>query len=272
MTAIAIWRNTENPDQPTLWAVADSLVSRGPAPLIGDAAKLFMLPVTCRVPGPEGFFSEICSNHSYGYAFAGSTLVGQNTYLALVPLLTNLIHREPYSPSLSEVGAYIANYLSATFDDLRVTMGRDAMFEVAIFGWCPVQQTLGLFKIRPVIRQDGMYGIESNYVDFSNEQFVYLGDSSREVCPLIAAAIEAEGTTTRAPKRIIAECIMSDDYPSIGGDIQVAVADRFGFKPYMLYRPRTQPPGGVEFTYLGRVIEDGFRHLGSALVSIPSLP
>lgn len=82
MTAIAIWLNEEDPNRPALWVAADSLVTRaGEFRLIGDAAKIMPLQVVCRRPDSQGFFSKLASVHSYGYAFAGSTLVGQNVYL-----------------------------------------------------------------------------------------------------------------------------------------------------------------------------------------------
>lgn len=272
MTAIAIWRNTELPNNPSLWAVADSLVSQGPMPLIGDAAKLFSLPVVCRIPGPDGFFSQICFEHSYGYAFAGSTLVGQNTYLSLIPLLTNLVYPKHYAPTLMDVAAYVTNYFAAIFDDLRISMGANAIFDVAIFGWCPVRHALEIYRIKPTMVGTGVYEIKMEFIDFTEEQFVYLGDSSTQISELISAAIAAEGTETRRPKTIIESCISSEDYPTIGGDVQVAIADKFGFKPYVVYRPSIQPPGGVSMIYLGREIKDQFRHLGSAFVSLPALP
>lgn len=160
MTAIAIWCNTEIPEYPSLWAAADSLVSRNAGShLIGDAAKLFSLPVICRSPSSDGFLSRLSSQHSYGYAFAGSTLLGQNTYLSLVPLLTNLISHELYTPSLGEVAAYVSKYLAVVYNDVKVSMGPDAMFSIVIFGWCPVRCALELYRFQLDKEESGIYEI-----------------------------------------------------------------------------------------------------------------
>src|SRR5438034_55559 len=60
MTAIAIWCNHEIVESPNLWIAADSRViaARGSI-LIEDAAKLFGLPVVCRLPDSHGFFSNV---------------------------------------------------------------------------------------------------------------------------------------------------------------------------------------------------------------------
>ena len=92
MTAIVIWLNDENPQLPSLWVASDSRVSKSKdSRLIDDATKIFALPVVCRSASQNGFFTDITYYHTYGYCFAGSTLLGQNTFLALMPLLSNLI-------------------------------------------------------------------------------------------------------------------------------------------------------------------------------------
>src|SRR5438552_8653485 len=137
MTAIAIWCNHEIVESPNLWIAADSRViaARGSI-LIEDAAKLFGLPVVCRLPDSQGFFSNVYYAHTYGYCFAGSTLMGQNAYLAVTPLLSNLISPTSYVPSLADVANYLLSYLRLTFDGYKERVGDHAMFEVALFGHC----------------------------------------------------------------------------------------------------------------------------------------
>ncbi|HEY9795122.1 MAG TPA: hypothetical protein V6D30_05725 [Leptolyngbyaceae cyanobacterium] len=121
MTAIAIWFNDENPKNPSLWIASDSRVSKNQSStLIDNAAKVFTLPVVCRFPGEEGFFSKIAYYHTYGYCFAGSTLLGQNTFLALMPLLSNLVAVQPYTPQMADVAQFVLEYLGRAFDDYKV--------------------------------------------------------------------------------------------------------------------------------------------------------
>jgi hypothetical protein len=274
LTAIAIWCNTEIPEYPSLWAAADSLVSRNSgSPLIGDAAKLFSLPVICRSPSSDGFFSKFSSQHSYGYAFAGSTLLGQNAYLSLVPLLTNLISREPYSPSLGDVAAYVSKYLTVAYDDVKVSMGPDAMFSIVIFGWCPVRCALELYRFQPEKGKSGTYEIRcTQYENVVGKQYVYLGDCSERVSESIARALKSESIPgrpqSRSPRYVIEDCIRSSDFPTIGGDLQLATANALGLHQYMLSRPRTPGRPEAYFSYLGRELNDELTQLGAARIGL----
>lgn len=274
MTAIVIWCNSEILEYPTLWAVADSLVSRDSgSPLIGDAAKLFSLPVICKSPSADGFFSTLSSQHTYGYAFAGSTLVGQNTYLSLLPLLTNLISHKPYTPSLSEVAAFLAKYLAVAYEDVKVSMGPDAMFSIAIFGWCPVKLALELYRFQPKKADSGIYEIDcTQYTNWVSTPFVYLGDCSDRVSESIARALRNESTPgrpqSRSPRYVIEDCIRSAEFPKIGGDIQLATANELGFHQYMLCRPRNPGKPEAYFSYLGRELNNQLTQLGGAQIGL----
>jgi hypothetical protein len=274
MTAIAIWCNGEMPDQPSLWAAADSLVTRASgSPLIGDAAKLFSLPVICRTASPDGFFSSMSSQHSYGYAFAGSTLIGQNAYLSLVPLLTNLISPTPYSPPLKEVAAYILRYLRTSYDELKLTIGPDANFCISIFGWCPVHQLLSVYSFHPAMADTGQFQVICTAnEDMKHKAFVYLGDQREHMTNSIAAAFELSGIPGRpqaqAARYVIEDHIVAEGFETIGGDLQLGIANSFGFHHYMLCRPRVLGRPEAYFSYLGRELVDDLTYLGSARIGL----
>ena len=277
MTAIAIWLNEEDPNRPALWVAADSLVTgAGESRLIGDAAKIMPLHVVCRRPDSQGFYSKLASMHSYGYAFAGSTLVGQNVYLSLMPLLSSLNAHADYSPSLVEVADYIHRYLRTSYDDLKVSLGPKAHFCIAIFGWCPVTRAVGVYKFQPTMNPSGQYEVACTVTtDFSETNFVYLGDCSAHMSAEIANALSKDSTPgrpqSRAPKFVIEENIAADAYPTIGGDLQLGIANASGFQPYMLCRPRAPGQPAAYCSYLGRELSDDMQRLGSAHVFFPAL-
>lgn len=276
MTAIAIWLNDENPSRPSLWVASDSLVTRTKGSrLIGDAAKIMPLQVVCRVPDALGFFSQVSSVHSYGYAFAGSTLIGQNVYLCLTPLLASLNSPTHYSPSLAEVADYIHRYLCTSYEELRI-LGPEANFEIAIFGCCPVSKTLGIYRFRPTLSIAGQYEVTCiATTDFSETKFAYLGDFSDHMSREIERALVKQSTPgkpkSRAPKFVIEEHIAKDDYTTIGGDLQMGVANVSGFQPYMLCRPRVPGQPAAYISYLGRELSGDMVRLGSAHVFLPAI-
>ncbi len=117
MTAIAIWCNKEVEENPSLWIAADSRVtSSEDSVLLEDASKIFPLPIVCRSPDSRGFFSQVTHTHTYGYCFAGSTLMGQNSYLAIAPLLSSLILTTECFPAMTDVADFTLKHLGS--DDI----------------------------------------------------------------------------------------------------------------------------------------------------------
>lgn len=271
MTAIAIWCNFENIHHPGLWVAADSRVSQAAGPvLVEDAAKVFALPIVCRSPGTEGFFSEVSYTNSFGYCFAGSTLMGQNAYLALLPLLGNLSVQDGYVPSLAEVAKYVHRYLSLKFDDYKLRQGEGAMFEVAIFGHCHRTKTLSAFHFSPELK-DGVYSMSiAEYSNMQDKEFLYLGDRKRELSEMLKVAFEGKSVPgrplSRIPRYVIQDCIDNGTFPSIGGDIQIGIADSFGFRQFVLCKPRVHGQSAAFFSYLGRELTDELTWLGEAHV------
>ena len=271
MTAIAIWRNDEVPDHPSLWVAADSRVTAHQhAVRVEVAAKVLSLPVVCRAPDPDVFFSETYLNHSLGYCFAGSTLMGQNAYLGLVPLLSNLVSPQKYVPSLEDVALHLLAYLRRSFDDFKLRAGPAAMFEAALFGASARTGSLGVFHFRPEM-VDGVYELcASTHTALRDGDFVYLGDERAKVHDAIAAARaepEMPGRPkSRVPRYVVEDFIGDPAYETIGGDIQLAIADGAGFRPFMLCKPRVPGEPHAYFSYLGRELTDDIRTVGQAVV------
>lgn len=272
MTAIAIWRNDEVEGNPSLWAAADSKVSGVNGNLIiADAVKIFSLPIICRRPAPDGFFSEPYFVHTLGYCFAGSTLMGQNAYLGLAPLLSNLISATSYIPSIEDIARQILAYLKVTFEDYRPIGAGQSLFDVAVFGYCHRTQQLEIFHFRPELVQ-GVYelGLEAHQ-NLHAHDFVYLGSDGKALREDITNAFNGEAVPgrpiSRAPRFVIQDRIASDESPTIGGDLQLAIADRFGMRPFALVRPSVsgQPPAYT--SYLGRELTDDLTTVGEARVS-----
>ena len=277
MTAIAIWCNHENAENPGLWVAADTRVSIQSGSLIDDAAKIFALPVVCRSPGPSGFPEERYHDHTYGYCFAGDTLLGQNTYLALVPLLSNLFSSSRYIPSLADVARYIHSYLSVTFDDCKAHRAERSIFEVALFGYCPKTELLSAYHFSTTREQDVFKVTCQSHENMRQNDFLYLGDEKQHVASQIRTALSAESSPmdefnarhagrslSRAPRYVVQAYIDDKSFPTIGGDLQLGIADKFGFRAFRLCRPGTS--GLAIIRYLGRELTHDLQYVGQALV------
>jgi hypothetical protein len=276
MTAITIWFNDEIPDNPSLWIAADSRVSSfSNSVLINDAAKIFTLPVVCKYPGEDGFYSKISHYHTYGYCFAGNTLLGQNTFLALLPLLNNLVANKPYVPPMDCVAHFIFNYLSRTFDEYKVIACEKSAVEVALFGWCHADHKPYIFHYFPRKDEKGVYIINYQKLNTYKNFFIYLGDRKDDLKQKIQEAFNGQNiagrTLSRIPKHIIEDHIQDDNYPSIGGDLQLGIADRYGFKPFSIYKPRAIDNPEDYISYLGYELHEDIKNVGDAFVGLYSM-
>jgi hypothetical protein len=158
-----------------MWVVGDTLVTGAAGqPLIGDVAKIFSLPVVCRCPGPQGLFSEKYFSHSLGYCFAGSTLMGQNSYLAIAPLLSNLISTSRYVPSMNDIADFTMRYLVRTYDQYKIRAASQAAFEVCLFGWCHREHLLDAWHFRPELRHGEMGMASTRHTSMAFGDFIYL--------------------------------------------------------------------------------------------------
>jgi hypothetical protein len=272
MTAIVIWRNDEIEGNPTLWAAADSLVSGGGnAQLIADAVKIFPLPIICRRPDTRGFFSDPYVAHTLGYCFAGSTLMGQNAYLGLMPLLSNIISHNSYVPSMSDIARQILAYLKRSFDDYKAIGSHNALFEVAVFGYCLRSQQLEIFHFRPEMLEGIFEMTATSYQSLKTHDFLYLGDETSALNQEIARAFAHEGAqgrpVTRAPRYVIEGHISNTQSRTIGGDLQLAIADKFGFRPLAVCKPYEYGNPVSYFSYLGRELTDDLITVGEARIS-----
>lgn len=273
MTAIAIWLNEEVDGHPALDVAADSLViGNRSTQLINDASKIFPLRVECRVPSANGIFSELSSSCVYGYAFAGSTLLGQNSYLSLAPLVGSFISTEPYSPSLEDVSEYVLRYLRIVYDESKIR-GQSASFEVALFGYCPIQRRMEVHHFFPVPGRDtGPEMQRTMHQDLKSGECIYLGSYKDEFWQALSVASHGPSAPgrpiSRAPKHVIEDFIADEDYPEIGGDLQLWSARSFGLYPYLLVRPTVVGSPQASFTYLGRRLDGSLLHLGPAYLGM----
>jgi hypothetical protein len=270
MSAIAIWYNEEDKHNPNIWVASDSRVSSSTNILIEDAAKIFSLPVICRTSDSNGFFTKVIYSHSYGFSFAGSTLMGQNLYLSLLPILSELIIIDEHPPSLKDVAEYVKKYLIMAFDDYKFRVGENAMVEVSIFGWCTKNQRTEIYHFYPKL-ENGTYQIQMEiYSNLKIGDYVYLGDYKDTLKTAIQKGFESPTLPgrdiSRVPRHIIEDFIKNQEFKTIGGDIALGIGDKYGFRHYSIVKPSADNPPRAYISYLGREVTEDMRFVGGAVV------
>ena len=259
MTCIMIWRNRE-PNQDEIWAVADTRVSQdntGARPLTDEAPKLFSLTVRCYKP-PEtgGSFSEKCYEGSIGLAFAGSTLLAHSTVLAVSPLLANLATFGAL-PSLSDIASFVAMFLKRyTFGvNLNMSISKPTLSEMAVFGRSPVDNSLQIFTIKPVLKASP---IKLDITEFDSSELdtvLYLGDHKSSMCEQVKSEREKliAGSLPwwRAPHEVLKRVVQDSVYPSIGGSEQLGITRSREFELHLPVFPVKKGEKYSAMKYLG---------------------
>lgn len=276
MTAIAIWCNKEIEGNPGLWIVADSRITSVESfVLLEDASKIFPLPVICRGPDSNGFFSQITHTQTYGYCFAGSTLMGQNSYLAIAPLLSSLISTATHFPAMTDIADFVLKHLEQTHSEYRVRAGPNSMFEAVLFGWCPMKHQLSTFHFFPKFNGE-VYSMTCDpHENMQKHDFLYLGDEKDSLRKRITEAFNCQEIpgrpVSRIPRYVIQDCVDDEDFPTIGGDIQLGIASKFGFEPLLLCKPKVQGQPDAFMSYLGRELTAELTTVGQARVGTPGI-
>lgn len=179
MTAVICW--FDNAGWP--WIVADSRFSYpGEAAeqiLIDEGAKTFSFPLIVR---KTWGFGELIHFANIGLAFAGNTLVAQNTMLCSASVCGNLVHQENARSilSLDHIAELVAKLSQRFMRDLAVLRGANARTEFALTGWCPLKETWRIFHIMPVVEE----GVQTKIVEFvpsNTDDLLLLGDHKIEV-------------------------------------------------------------------------------------------
>lgn len=271
MTSIVVWPNKTS-GRPAIWVASDSRVSRPEGGLlIEDGAKIFGLPVVCRGVGADGFFSDIYFAHSFGYCFAGSTLMGQNAFLTLTPLLTTLISSERYVPSMHDVALFMLRFISRTFDEYKSRAAGGAFFEAALFGWCHAKKALEIWHFKPS-DESGVWEMTlEQIVSSESGTFLYLGSYKEHAVSLLKQAIANDNEAQRAPRRVVQNLIRDESLPLIGGEEQLAIANEFGFQAYALVRPVEHGKPQAYMSYLGVELTNEIASVGRAQVGGPGM-
>ena len=116
-----------------------------------------------------------------------------------------------------------------------------------------------------------------SHENMQQNDFLYLGDEKPCITSQIRTALNADSSPmaafmaasagrrlSRAPRYVIQDLINSEAFPTIGGELQLGIADKFGFRAFPLCKPGIS--GLAIIRYLGRELTDDLQYVGKALV------
>jgi hypothetical protein len=102
-----------------------------------------------------------------------------------------------------------------------------------------------------------MYGIMCVLHEFMNNgNFVYLGNQKIYMTGKIEEAFRGNSVPgrplNRIPRYIIEDHMADNSFPTIGGDLQLGIADKYGFRGFSICKPRVHGQPEAYLSYLGR--------------------
>jgi hypothetical protein len=232
MTLAATWCSYENPEVPVLWMASDSRISAEKDRLIDEGVKVFEIPVVCRGANPAGHFDQTYFEGTVGLACAGGTLVFQNVYGTLVPMLGNLISPQRAVPSVRDIAGLIGRLMSLYVRSLGAQRP-DAHRVSIVTGGLLIDDRPVAFDLSPRIDRDGLVEFLPTEVTLAPGQIHFIGHSVAAARGLANELIEKDepgAPRDRAALNVIRAFINDPKQPTIGGDIQIGHTVRGMFR------------------------------------------
>lgn len=188
---------------------------------------------------------------SFGFGFAGSTLVGANVREMLVALLGDLNEIQYYDapnlefeakiPVLAEIAELTRKLAERYINDIGVNYPNNAKSEMIIFGFCRKSGSFKVFKVSN--SRDAPASLRVDDVPVSESQMVILGDKKAVIEELIQSKrnqFEVGTTNWRRTPIIVLSNILSENQPgSIGGYLQLCAAFRDDVRHLLISSPDT---------------------------------
>lgn len=228
MTIAVLWYRQKFDE---LWCATDSRISRGKVTTTDSGPKILPVPVLCHKASGENY--ERSHTHSFGFAFAGSTLSAISTHALVTACTQNLATAEKISgPPRLEVIAELFRAVGEDFISDISTRATGAtnltayFFEAYIFGFCPVKQAYQGFCIAPDIRGPTFKMLKAEMVIRPN--VFYPMGSGADTFVELSRELDK---THRNPGVVITlrEMLKRERVASVGGHFQIGVAHKCGF-------------------------------------------
>lgn len=257
MTIVVIWEEAEH-----IFAAADTRVTApreaGGTRVLTDAgAKISSLQVVCHElslaePGRNIPYSR----QSYGFAFAGSTLVATMTYATATTLLGQLCSPFRIAPPAMR---YVVDLVTNLLNRYRREVMADC--EVALFGHCPVLGENNVYYIRYDAAADTMV---ASSCERKPPYILGFGSGLSRFQELIDVKVQQTGEgplSLRIPKHVVVDMIKENVGP-VGGGLAIALANAAGCQ--ILYSVEPIVPGEARSERLlnGVVLDDALSFVG----------
>jgi hypothetical protein len=200
-----------------------------------EGVKLFQLPVRVyghgSTPGPVG---APVHETSIGVVCAGSTLVFQQTYAALVALFSQIQCVTPrvVLPTVGELADYMARVLTRYYRSLGSNRLDPGPVSMIVGGMDPISRSPVAFELERGLDSEGVYEFVPHELTLTIGAVAFRGDA--DACARASElwkkeAAEPTGASYNDVLRIIESLAQDSIHQGVGGSTQVGYTSPFGF-------------------------------------------
>lgn len=236
VTITATWLASDKDLGSRLYMASDSRISGPEGRLLDEGVKLFQLPVRLLSQGSlPGLAGSPAYETSIGIVCAGSTLIFQQTYAALVALLSQVQCVGPrlVLPTVAELSEYTARVLTLYYRSLGSNRPSPAPVCMIIGGVDPASRSPVAFELRRDLDAEGVYEFVPQELDLAVGNVEFRGDAA--ACLRASgmwgdqAEYERRAASYNGVLHIIESLSANPAVPSVGGRVQVGYTSPLGF-------------------------------------------
>ncbi len=244
---------------------SDSRLSDPNGPLLDAGNKLFSLPLVCRQPDDDGFFSVPFYANTFGLACVGGSLIYSNVYAFAATLTTNLIGPPGATPpSLAELAVFFADIVTRYVRSVGVRRHNAADVNMVLAGVCPRNACFEAHTLVANHNDQGLVEFAPEVLDLAEGRAHFFGTAVAEAEEQLAMRSDADSAARyRAPLDVVRHFIASQDHPSIGGDVQLGFTMGPSFQRVATLDPTKGQGGGFRLNNID-VSEIG--HIGPCVI------
>lgn len=255
MTLVSVWLAPNK-----LTCATDSRISGDTSTLTDVGGKLFVVPVKCKYLESGKWIDGV--SYTLGFAFAGSTLLANNTQ-ALASTLTQIFTSKDFDiPSALTVARLYAKCAEHAISDMNWRSSDHKFFESIIFGYCPIEREFICYKIEPNL-SDSSFSMVVRKLHGNGLFVTAFGTGAKDFLDIIRRETTPDGCCPD-PLAVFRYIVENEVNSSVGGNIQLAEATEDGVS----ILPVLKAEESILLTLNGLEITEEFDGFGFCVVAL----
>lgn len=249
MTLAVVWYREKFGE---LWCAADTRISGGSRIMTDSGPKIFPIPVVCH-ENLKGTKWRVSKRHSFGFAFAGSTLSAMSTHAIASACTQNFAQKKGYNKPISvesvanlyaEIGNQQVIEMSSRLGAAEIQV--QYFFDAFVFGFCPTENRFMAFVI---VSSTAGGEFHFNVAEFVIGPGRYLPIGSGEAA-FVSLMDELKDEPDAGVISTLREMVARGVQPDVGGHLQIGVSTKQGFKVVPVL-DTSNGPGEAFVSFLG---------------------